>query len=108
MNIDLNCDLGEGVGDDTALLANITSANISCGFHAGGPEVASATLREARSLGVSPGAHPGFDDPAQFGRRELTMSEAEILHLMVYQVSALIGLARLVDCAIRYIKPHGG
>ncbi len=32
---DLNCDLGEGFGNDLALLDLVTSANVACGFHAG-------------------------------------------------------------------------
>ena len=38
--IDLNSDLGENVpdrivGDDEAMLRVVSSANVSCGFHAG-------------------------------------------------------------------------
>ena len=40
--IDLNSDLGESygawsMGDDEAMLAIVSSANIACGFHAGDP-----------------------------------------------------------------------
>ncbi len=35
MKIDLNCDLGEGMDNDEAIMPYITSANIACGFHAG-------------------------------------------------------------------------
>ena len=33
--LDLNADLGEGVGDDRAMLAIVSSASIACGGHAG-------------------------------------------------------------------------
>ena len=36
MEIDLNADLGEGCGSDEALLDLVSSANIACGWHAGG------------------------------------------------------------------------
>ena len=41
MKVDLNADLGESygswrMGDDDALLDVVTSANVACGFHAGG------------------------------------------------------------------------
>ena len=39
MRIDLNADLGEGMGDDEALLDIVTSANIATGAHAGGGAV---------------------------------------------------------------------
>jgi 5-oxoprolinase (ATP-hydrolysing) subunit A len=35
MKIDLNCDMGENVGNDESIMPYITSANIACGFHAG-------------------------------------------------------------------------
>lgn len=37
--IDLNADLGEGGGHDCELLDLVSSANICCGVHAGGPMV---------------------------------------------------------------------
>jgi len=46
MQVDLNCDMGESfgpwiMGDDTAMLDLITSANVACGFHGGDPSPAS-------------------------------------------------------------------
>ena len=37
MEIDLNCDLGEGGPSDAELLPLVTSANVACGGHAGDP-----------------------------------------------------------------------
>ena len=76
MRIDLNADVGESfgaytLGNDAALMASITSANIAAGFHAGDPSVLRATIRLAKTHGVAIGAHPGFPDLAGFGRREL-------------------------------------
>jgi UPF0271 protein len=33
--IDINCDLGEGIGNDELIMPYISSANIACGYHAG-------------------------------------------------------------------------
>jgi len=85
----------------------ITSANISCGFHAGDPATAQATLASAARHGVQAGAHPSFPDREHFGRRELARSEEEIYADCVYQVGALMGLARAVGQPIRHLKPHG-
>src|SRR5690349_15192207 len=65
--VDLNSDLGEGFGtyrcgDDDAMLAIVTSANVACGMHAGDPEVMARTFAIARQRGVAVGAHPGFPD----------------------------------------------
>src|SRR5947209_5093977 len=108
MDIDLNCDLGEGGRFDAELMPLITSANVACGFHAGGPADALAALRAAARHGVHAGAHPGFADREHFGRRELDQSEEQIYEDCVYQIGALAGLARAAGTALRHVKPHGG
>ncbi|MFO0970078.1 MAG: 5-oxoprolinase subunit PxpA [Gemmataceae bacterium] len=107
MDIDLNCDLGEGCGNDAELMSLITSANISCGFHAGNAETAYQALLLAGRQGVAAGAHPGFDDPEHFGRRELSLLQDELFRLCIYQVGALFALARQAGVPLRFIKPHG-
>jgi UPF0271 protein len=107
MEIDLNCDLGEGCPHDAELMPLITSANVACGFHAGDPATAHATLILAARHGVQVGAHPGFADREHFGRRELTRTETQIFEDCVYQIGALAGLARAAGLSLRYVKPHG-
>jgi UPF0271 protein len=107
MQIDLNCDLGEGCPFDAELMPLITSANVGCGFHAGDAASARAALRLAARHGVQVGAHPGYADRANFGRRELERSEDQILEECVYQVGALAGLALAEGVTLRYLKPHG-
>jgi UPF0271 protein len=107
MEIDLNCDLGEGCGSDAELIPLITSASIACGFHAGDAATAHATLRVAAHYGVQVGAHPSFADREEFGRRELVRSEEQVFEECVYQIGALVGLARAVGVPLRYVKPHG-
>ena len=108
MDIDLNCDLGEGSPHDAELMPLITSANIAGGFHAGGPAVALAALRAAARHGVQAGAHPGFADREHFGRLELNQTEEQIFEDCVYQIGALAGLARAAGVTLRHVKPHGG
>src|SRR5947209_14578907 len=96
MQIDLNSDLGEGCGLDAELMPLITSANISCGFHAGDASTSHAALKLAAKQGVQVGAHPGYADRANFGRRELALSPDEVFELCLYQVGALMGLAHAV------------
>jgi UPF0271 protein len=107
MQIDLNCDLGEGCPYDAELMPLITSANVACGFHAGDPATAHAALAAAARHGVQVGAHPGFPDREHFGRRELARSEAQVFEDCVYQIGGLAGLAKAVGLALRYVKPHG-
>jgi UPF0271 protein len=108
MQIDLNCDLGEGCAHDAELLRLIQSANIACGGHAGDADTMAETLLEAKGNGVAAGAHPGFCDREHFGRRELPLSEDQIFRLCVTQIGALVALGRSVGVEIRYVKPHGG
>lgn len=110
--IDLNSDLGEGfgpwaMGDDAALLAVVTSANIACGGHAGDAETMFATLRRAADRGVTIGAHPGYEDRIGFGRRIIPMLPAEIGRMVAAQVGALQGVAALAGARVAYVKPHG-
>jgi UPF0271 protein len=108
MQIDLNCDLGEGCAHDAELMPLITSASVACGFHAGDATTALAALQAAAAHGVAVGAHPSFNDREHFGRRELDVREEQIFAECVYQIGALAGLAQAVGLKLRHIKAHGG
>jgi UPF0271 protein len=110
--IDLNSDVGESfgawrLGDDEALMASITSANLACGLHAGDPQVMTRTVRLARGAGVAVGAHPGYPDLQGFGRREMALSSDEVEALVLYQVGALAALARAAGVELVHVKAHG-
>lgn len=111
--VDLNTDLGESygnyvIGNDELIIPLISSANVACGYHAGDPQVMLDTLKSVRDSGTTGlGAHPGFPDREGFGRRYIDMSAEEIRAMILYQVSALDGMAKLYDTEINHIKPHG-
>lgn len=107
MMIDLNSDLGEGVGDDESMLDIVTSANIACGFHAGDASSVLATVRSARARGVAIGAHVSYDDLAGFGRVDMDVESAKLIADVVYQIGALQALATSVGGRVTYLKPHG-
>jgi UPF0271 protein len=107
MEIDLNCDLGEGCASDADVMPLITSANIACGFHAGDPTTARATLLAAARNRVQAGAHPSFPDREHFGRLEMVRTEQQTLDDCVYQVGALAALARVLGTPLTHLKPHG-
>lgn len=111
-SVDLNCDMGESfgayrLGQDEDILPYITSANIACGFHAGDPGTMSRTVQLALKHEVAIGAHPGLQDLAGFGRREIKLSSREAYELTVYQVGALWGFVRAEGGVLRHVKPHG-
>lgn len=107
MTIDLNADLGEGSGDDAALLTIVTSASIACGGHAGADNEISAALRGAKANGVRIGAHPGFADRANFGRVRLNLPVTEILAQVLGQMEHFLALALKADAEVSYVKLHG-
>lgn len=105
--IDLNSDMGEGVGEDDALLAVVSSANVACGAHAGDEAVMRRTVRAAKAAGVAVGAHPGFPDRANFGRVDLRMAPAGIEATVTAQIAALAAIAADEGVALAHVKPHG-
>lgn len=111
-SIDLNADLGESygnwrMGDDAAMLAVVTSANIACGFHAGDPLTLLRTIEGAVSRGVTIGAHVGYHDLVGFGRRTIDIEANALTADVLYQLAALDGLCRTVGTTISYVKAHG-
>ena len=80
MEIDLNADLGEGAGFDAELMPLVTSANVCCGLHAGGPSEIVKTLVLANQWGVAVGAHPGYADRERQGDGD--QNEPEARHRM--------------------------
>jgi UPF0271 protein len=112
LSIDLNCDIGESfgaytIGDDRALLEQVTSANIACGFHAGDPGIMRTTVELARDKNVAIGAHPGLPDRVAFGRRRWDLSPQDAYDLVLYQIGALAGFVRSAKATLTHVKPHG-
>ncbi|TQS45861.1 LamB/YcsF family protein [Cryptosporangium phraense] len=110
--MDLNSDLGESfgawrLGDDSALLDVVTSANVACGFHAGDPRTLLDTCARAVSAGVVIGAQVGYRDLPGFGRRFIDYDPADLVADILYQLGALDGLARAAGARVAYVKPHG-
>jgi len=105
--IDINCDLGEGVGDDAAVLPFVTSANVACGAHAGDATTMRRTVVAALAHRVAVGAHPGFDDRAHFGRRPLELPPDEIFDLVLAQLGALAAVVSAQGARLAHVKPHG-
>jgi UPF0271 protein len=110
--LDLNSDLGEGLGiwtlgADEALLELVTSANVACGFHAGDPTIMRRTCAQAAGRGVAIGAQVGYHDLVGFGRRRIDIEPAELTNDVLYQIAALDGFARIAGSRVGYVKPHG-
>lgn len=105
--MDLNCDLGEGIGNDALIMPFITSANIACGFHAGDESTMRATLRLAKQHAVQAGAHPGWPDRINFGRNDMHLPGDQVFEIVTQQVHTLAQLAHAEGMELRHVKPHG-
>ncbi len=111
-SIDLNSDLGEsygawGMGDDSAMLSIVSSANIACGFHAGDPAGIYRTVKAAAENATVVGAHVSYPDRVGFGRRDMDVTSDELIADVIYQIGALQGIAVAAGTTVRYVKPHG-
>lgn len=112
LRIDLNSDVGEipaliADGSDDRILARVTSANIACGGHAGDDATMRATVASAVRNGCAVGAHPGYEDPAHFGRRRLDLPHDRVAELVRAQVTRLNAVARQMGARLVHVKPHG-
>jgi UPF0271 protein len=105
--IDINADIGEGCGEDAALLRTISSCSIACGGHAGDAETMAQTVRDALANGVAVGAHPGYPDRAGFGRESEFMRGDDLYESLTGQVTALGDIAAELGARLVHVKPHG-
>lgn len=104
---DINCDIGEGMGNDAAIMPFISSANIACGYHAGDDVIMNETIVLAKKHGVAVGAHPSFFDRENFGRTEIVLPAEEIYELVQKQIKIVRSFAAQHEVALQHVKPHG-
>jgi len=105
--IDLNCDMGEGMNTDQAIMPFISSANIACGYHAGDETIIAQTIDYCLQHDVAIGAHPGFADRENFGRKEMLLDEGELYTLVTTQVRLVKKIAEQKGARLHHVKPHG-
>src|ERR1700752_3963018 len=94
LSIDLNCDMGEGMESDAAIIPYISSVNIACGAHAGDATTMQQTIEPALRYNVAIGAHPGFADRVNFGRIEMQLTKEAYYDLVREQ---LLLLQKFID-----------
>lgn len=107
MLLDLNADVGEGCGDDAALMPLLTSASIACGGHAGDAASMRRTVLLARQHDVVIGAHVAYPDREHFGRRDLDLPPNKLAAEVLLQMRALAACALADGARVRYVKAHG-
>ncbi len=85
LQVDLNCDMGEGCPNDAELMNYVSSVNIACGVHAGDPDTMLRTVETATERGMAIGVHPSFPDRENCGRTPMSLSAVEIFDIVEIQ-----------------------
>ena len=104
---DLNCDMGEGMGNESLIMPFISSANIACGFHAGNGDIIRKTIDLALKHNVKIGAHPSFRDKENFGRKEMKLPFEKLYAIMLEQLIKIDLIAKEMGAVMHHVKPHG-
>jgi UPF0271 protein len=99
--------MGEGIGNDEAIMPFVTSANIACGYHSGDEETIRTTIHLAKQYNVNIGAHPSFFDRENFGRTEIKTIPGEVYQLITEQLFLFKKIADAADAVVHHVKPHG-
>ena len=105
--ISINCDVGEGIGNEDKLMPFIQSCNIACGGHAGNELSMTETVLLAIKHKVEIGAHPSYPDIENFGRRSIEISMDKLSASILKQIDTLHRI--VVNCGgkLNHIKAHG-
>ncbi|MFB9056552.1 5-oxoprolinase subunit PxpA [Mariniflexile ostreae] len=105
--IDINVDVGEGIGNEHQLMPYVSSCNIACGGHSGDEKTMRAVIKFAKAHGVKIGAHPSFPDKENFGRQAMDMSCVSLFTSLKNQIKDLLAVLKEEHAVLHHIKPHG-
>lgn len=105
--IDINCDLGEGGGNDPQLMHLISSCNIACGGHFGDEKSVRSSVGLAVQNGVAIGAHPSYPDKENFGRKSMEIPLPELREILKEQIILVKNTAEEKGAKLHHVKPHG-
>lgn len=105
--VDINADMGEGIGNEAQLMPYISSCNIACGGHAGDGSTMNEVVALAKQHQVKIGAHPSFPDKVNFGRHPMAISHIELFKSLIDQIQSLQMIAEKHHIRLHHVKPHG-
>ncbi len=106
-SIDINCDVGEGIGNEKELFSVISSCNIACGGHAGDRKSMSHVVHLAKEYGIKIGAHPSYPDRENFGRKSLDISHKALIDSIINQLTGFLKILKIERAQCHHIKAHG-
>ncbi len=106
-SIDINVDVGEGVGNESQLMPYVSSCNIACGGHAGNSKTMRKVVKLAKQHRVKIGAHPSFPDVENFGRKRMNMPCVALFTSLKEQINELMKIIESENAMLHHVKPHG-
>ncbi len=106
-SVDINCDVGEGLGNEAALMPFISSCSIACGAHAGDDTTIIETIRLAIKNNVKIGAHPSFPDRKNFGRKVMDLDKKALQQSLEDQINLVNTHAKRLGAKLYHVKAHG-
>ena len=107
MRYKINCDVGEGVGNESELMPFIQYCNIACGGHTGDSNSMNEIVEIAIQNNVLIGAHPSYPDRDNFGRKTVQISSEELVGTIQSQIENLLSIVKSSGTSLFHIKPHG-
>ncbi|AEM72275.1 LamB/YcsF family protein [Allomuricauda ruestringensis DSM 13258] len=105
--IDINCDVGEGVGNEADIFPYISSCNIACGGHAGNQETMLKVASQAKEHHLKVGSHPSYPDKANFGREVMDISNQDLIQSIRKQLADFDEVLEQKQITLHHIKAHG-
>ncbi|MDP2089752.1 MAG: 5-oxoprolinase subunit PxpA [Flavobacteriaceae bacterium] len=105
--LDINCDVGEGVNNESQLMPFIQSCNIACGGHAGDEKLMNFVVDLAIKHQLKIGAHPSYPDKENFGRKSIIIEPNKLKISIQSQINSLKKIIEEKGSTLHHIKPHG-
>ncbi|MAV80789.1 MAG: lactam utilization protein LamB [Flavobacteriales bacterium] len=105
--LDINCDVGEGLKNESELFPLISSCNIACGGHAGDENSMIDVVLLAKKHHLNIGAHPSYPDKKNFGRKKIKISIKKLKESIENQIISLRDILKRENLKLNHIKPHG-
>lgn len=106
-DIDINADLGEGLGNEHLLIPLLSSCNIACGGHAGDVATITSVIKMCLTHNVKIGAHPSFPDKDNFGRVVIDINNKDLEASLIEQITLFQKIAKQQGANVHHVKAHG-
>lgn len=107
IEIDINADVGEGIGQESQIMPLLSSCSIACGGHTGDASSMRKAVLLALKNKVKIGAHPSYPDSVNFGRLSMVMSSENLKASIRSQLQGFVNILNKENAILHHIKPHG-